>query len=171
MSEKKNDGAPVTSCKWCLMPAYIKQGRIWLCKIHYRFSSMRANAKRHGKVVPSVELLDSFLTPDYAICKGCNRKMNWLDKDGKSTVITLQHDRNGTMRFLCRACNTRHANRPGDSFYDDPKNKKLCPDCNQWKEFNAFSIDRHFRWMDRKTYCKECSNDRHKRWRETRIAA
>ena len=166
MSEIK-DGGP--ACAWCSEPKHIKQGRIWLCKIHYRFQSMRVRAKRDDKAVPSYEMLYSMASSSM-ICPGCNRTMNWLAKEGRSTVVTLQHDRNGTMRFLCLSCNTRHAFMPGDSFYHAPKDKKFCPDCREWLDFDSFATDKSGRWMDRKTYCRRCSNVRHKNWRENRVA-
>lgn len=168
MSEIK-DGGPAF-CAWCSEAAYIRQGRIQLCRVHYRFQAMRVRAKRDGKEVPSYEMLTAMASSARLNCPGCGRFMNWLSKEGRSTVVTLQHDRNGTMRFLCLSCNTRHASRPGDSFYSDPKDKKHCPDCRQWLPLDSFATDRSNRWLNKKTYCRGCSNVRNKNWRENRIA-
>lgn len=165
----KKDGGPAFACKWCPEQAHIKQGRIWLCKRHYRFSSMKSRAKRDEKEVPTNEMLYGMASSSLQ-CPGCSRKMNWLSKEGQSTVVTLQHDRNGAIRFLCRSCNTRHAQRPQDSFYADPKDKKLCPDCKLWLPLESFVTDRSGRWMNKKSYCRRCSSVRHKNWRENRIA-
>jgi hypothetical protein len=164
------DGGPAFPCHWCLGEPYIKQGHIWLCKIHYRFQSMRTRAKRDKKSVPSYDMLFSMASSACMHCPGCNRSMNWLAKEGRSTVVTLQHDRDGKMRFLCLSCNTRHASMPGDSFYSFPKDKKLCPDCQQQLPLEAFATDRTSRWMNKKTYCRRCSNARWKKWNENRIA-
>jgi hypothetical protein len=53
--------------------------------------------------------------------------MNWWLTEGSSTVITLQHDRDGTIRLICKGCNSRHHLHPGDSYYQMPRGHKRCP--------------------------------------------
>lgn len=153
-------------CKWCKGTAFIKQGRIWLCKKHYRFQQMRVRAKRKGKEVPSYNLLDEMLYlvgSVYMACPACGSKMNWLSSEGKRTVISLQHNRDGTLGFLCRSCNTRHAYFPGDTFYDVPFGHKFCNDCQQVLPFKVFSRDK-FRSDGYRSYCKPCAYLRQKKY-------
>lgn len=151
-------------CKWCSRKAYVRQGRIWLCKKHYRFSQMRTCAKRHNKYVPTYEELELLTINTLQIDKGkvcpeCNRVMNWVKKDGSSTVVTLQHDRSGNIKLLCQSCNSRHSKYDGDSFYTRNKSKKLCPKCKDEKElsdfFNVKSSSK--RWLNKGSYCKDCN--------------
>lgn len=158
---KIEDGRPA-SCAWCDGPAHIRQGRILLCAKHYRLSSMRSRAKRDGKLAPSRSEIEA-LVPDPLVCVGCDRPMTWLRESDASRQVTLQHDRNGQLRILCLACNTRHAQHPGDSFYDIPKHHKLCPDCSRVLPLSAFARDRS-RPIGRRSYCRECSSHRFKQW-------
>lgn len=161
MPRVKCDGV----CKWCSAPSHIKQGHIWLCVKHYRFSSMRSVAKRHGKYVPGYEELELILNSLNGFsCKDCLREMNWLSKEGQSTVISLQHYRSGLLGLVCRACNTRHARQEADTFCDIPKDSKRCPSCKEIKKLSCFKGDFSGKWADRKTYCKPCSNKKHLEW-------
>lgn len=151
------------SCKWCIEPKHIKQGRIWLCKKHYRFQQMRAKAKSRGLVVPSYERLGGILNENL-VCHPCGRKMVWLSEENTSLVITLQHDRNGCLRLICRSCNTRHSKFSGDTFYSAPRTKKICPRCKILKPLMEFYLDNSKRWKNRKTYCKKCSDFYQSSW-------
>jgi hypothetical protein len=124
---------------------------------------MRANAKRHCKKVPSRDELALMVESCNMECVGCGRKMNWLSIDGKSTVASLQHNRDGTMCLLCRACNTRHATFDGDSFYDNKKTHHPCRDCGEVLIKSEFHKDRS-RPLGIKSYCKSCCNKRHQEW-------
>lgn len=155
-------------CSWCEQPSHIRQGRILLCAKHYRVSSMRANAKRNGKETPTREQIESMI-PTPFVCSCCHRPMTWLRELGTSQQATLQHDRNGEMRIICFACNTRHAHHPGDSFYGVPASHKRCPDCETNKPLDAFAVDRS-RPIGRKSYCRQCAALRFKKW-EARHAA
>lgn len=160
---EREDGGPAFACAWCDEPAHIKQGRIWLCQKHYRFSSMRSTAKRDGKEVPSRNSLEA-MVPAPFVCGVCNREMNWLRDQGASTQATLQHDRSGEMRFLCHACNTRHAQHPGDSYYDLPEGSKRCAKCERILPHASFAKDRS-RPLGLKSSCRECSGKAHAVWR------
>jgi hypothetical protein len=151
------------TCSICGMPSHIKQGNQLLCTMHYRFAQMKSNAKRHGKSVPSRIELAKMVENSKMVCRGCSRKMNWLSKEGQSTVASLQHNRDGSMELLCRGCNTRHATFDGDSFYTLNKCFHVCRDCNQTLELNQFFKDRS-RPLGIKSYCKNCSNKRHYEW-------
>ena len=157
----KPDGGPAT-CKWCAEPSFRKQGRIWLCVKHYRFQVMRTTAQRRGVSVPSYETMDDILPEDMA-CPGCARTMVWTQAEDRSRVLSLQHDRSGRILFLCRSCNTRHAHHDGDSFYDVPGGHKRCPGCNKALPYSDFTKDSR-KFLGLKTYCRECSNERHREW-------
>ena len=150
-------------CKWCAGTALRKQGHIWLCKKHYRFQQMRVRAKRFNSFVPTYQQLQEMLPADMK-CVGCARRMVWLSSEDASRVLSLQHDRSGGVRFLCRACNTRHAARVGDSFYKLSIGEKFCPGCNAALPLSAFSTDNSGRWKNRNTYCRECRTARHAAW-------
>ena len=155
-------------CAWCNRPAHIRQGRILLCAIHYRISSMRSSARRHGKAIPSRAEIEA-MVPSPLVCLGCEREMAWLRDKGTSQQITLQHDRGGGLRLICFGCNTRRASHPGDSFYQIPAGQKRCPDCEQVLPLEAFVVDRS-RPIGRKSYCRSCSSQRFKNWRKSHAA-
>lgn len=161
MSEQK-DGGPAL-CAWCDQPSHIRQGRILLCVKHYRFSGMRSRAKRDGKTVPTRDQLEAII-PEPFNCPACRRPMQWLRTLGASSQVTLQHDRSGELKLICLACNTRHAQHPGDSFYDIPEGKKRCPNCDQVLPLAGFAVDRS-RPMGRKSFCRACSSVVHTLWR------
>jgi hypothetical protein len=160
MTAPRDDGG--AACAWCERQAHIRQGRILLCGQHYRIASMRSRSTRDGKVTPSRAEIEA-LIPDPFTCVGCDRPMTWLRADEPSRQATLQHDRDGRIRILCLGCNTRHAQHPGDSFYSIPKGMKRCPDCSQVLPEQTFAVDRS-RPAGRKTYCRECSSARFKKW-------
>lgn len=151
-----------SSCAWCARPSHIRQGRNMLCAMHYRIATMRANATRRGKFAPTRHQLEA-LIPDPFVCSCCQREMTWLRLNGASVQATLQHDRNGDVRIICLACNTRHAQHPGDSFYNVPPGHKRCPDCDANKPLNDFPVDRS-RPIGRKSYCRPCCAARFKQW-------
>ena len=161
-----NDGGPAKRCSKCVRPAYMRQGHQWLCAMHYRFGQMRANAKRNGKEVPTHDQLNDLMeATNGSRCFGCHKIMNWLSGTNQSLVISLQHDRDGTLRLLCRGCNTRHAIHPGDTYYAVPTNGKWCPDCDLVLTRDQFCRDRS-RPIGLKSYCKACSKKKHDLWRK-----
>lgn len=160
-----DDGGQAFVCARCHKDAYIKQGRQWLCKKHYRFGQMIAKANSNNKVAPTHETLESL--SDDMDCFGCGREMVWLSKEDASRVVSLQHDRNGDIRFLCRSCNSRHARYEGDQFYKIPDGMAMCHDCKEMKNESEFATDNR-KVNRRKTYCRPCSARRHKSWRDQR---
>lgn len=160
----KNDGGAAFPCSVCGEVSTIKQGNQRLCDKHYRFGQMRAQAKRRGKAVPSREELEA-IAPLDMVCQDCSRQMNWRSVDGKSTVASLQHYRDGTMGIVCRSCNTRHAFMKGDSYREMPKDHKQCPQCAQIKPHSAFAVDNSRSGLIKiKSWCKECSSTSHTEW-------
>lgn len=151
-------------CKWCRRNAFRKQGRIWLCKRHYRFQQMRANAKRHGKSVPAYEWLEQAWNALKNRCPVCSQKLNWLSSEGTSTVVTLQHDRSGTHRLLCLSCNVRHSSFEDDTFYSSDPSKRVCPRCQYTLPISRFGTDNSGRWKNKKAYCRDCSTWYHRQW-------
>lgn len=155
------------ACAHCAAVAVMLQGHQLLCVKHYRFGQMRATAKRRGLLVPSLNDLEQALQSLSAMqCPYCAVTMNWRGADGQASVVTLQHYRSGAIGFLCRSCNTRHAFFEGDDFMTIPQDHKRCPDCRLILPLTEFCIDRSGRFMDRKTYCRQCSANRHKAWRD-----
>lgn len=144
-------------CKRCENQSYIKQGRIWLCKKHYRFQQMRSSAKRNNKTVPSYEKLESLFLQIQFQCPCCKRKTNWLSKEGKDTVISLQHDRSGDFNLVCLSCNARHDDFIGDTFYSRNDNEKICARCKTSKPLSDYYGDQK-KLNKKKSYCKPCAN-------------
>lgn len=152
-------------CSWCRVDGFRVQGHLFLCKKHYRFQQMRSKAKQVGKKVPSYDELEKLLNElsDFK-CPKCNRGMNWLSKEGTSSVLTLQHDHSGDVRFLCLSCNVRHGGKGTDEFYSWPNNHKKCPGCKLILPFDKFATDRSDRFENKYTYCRKCATLRHKVW-------
>ncbi len=155
---KIDPNQPACGRAGCQCVAVKRTGHQTLCAKHYRFGQMRHIAKYRGKTFPdeaAQELMLSRLV-DFA-CPLCDRKMNWFRSGGDSTVITLQHYRDGSFGLICQACNTRHAAMPGDSFVDLPSAHKWCPKCHTSKPLSAFCTDRGGRWESKRSACRICS--------------
>ncbi len=162
----QNDGGPDRRCSRCSLPGHVRQGHQWLCPKHYRFGQMRVTAKRHGKQVPTHEQLEDLLREtDGMKCFGCGKIMNWLASSNQFLVVSLQHDRDGTLRLLCRGCNTRHAVHPADTYYTLPNNAKWCSGCDLVLTRDSFYRDRS-RPLGLKSSCKACSQKTHAAWRK-----
>ena len=152
-------------CSRCDLNATIKQGNQHLCDKHYRFGQMRSKAKKSCKEVPSHTRLNEMVS-DHMLCPDCGVKMNWRAKDGRSTVASLQHYRDGSLSIVCLSCNSRHASMEGDSYRDMPKDHKRCPSCKTIKHESEFSADNgRTGRIKRKSICKLCSNEKVKQWR------
>jgi len=162
--KRVEDGGP--ACSRCGAQATHYQGHQHLCPKHYRFGQMRAGAKRHGKAVPSHEELERMAAHGMS-CWDCNRTMVWLSKEDKKLVLSLQHYRDGTLGFVCRSCNTRHAFAPGDSYREQPKDHKFCPSCKTVKPFSEYDCDRGRGLNGNKSYCRDCARVTHYRWQVT----
>lgn len=159
----KENGGPAL-CSVCGEVATMKQGHQSLCDKHYRFGQMRVHAKRHGKSVPSRDELEA-ITPKDLVCPDCSKKMNWRGVDGRSTVASLQHYRDGSYGIVCRSCNTRHAFMHDDTYREMPKDHKQCPQCNLIKPHTEFAADNGRTGpMKLKSWCKSCSSKSHTEW-------
>lgn len=121
-----------------------------------RFKQMVKAAKRSGKKIPSFSLLENLadaIRADEMKCPVCRRVMNWMLKEGRSTVVTLQHDRSGEMRLICKSCNSKHQFYPGDTFYDLPADHKQCRKCNKIKPNSEFYFMKKLGYL---SGCIEC---------------
>jgi RNase P subunit RPR2 len=132
-----------------------------VCAIHYRAKQMRYDAQASGKIVPTEAVVLSLLTAAVAAgmkCPHCSRPMNWFRDQGHSTIITLQHNRDGTFRIVCLGCNVRHQFQPGDSFFDVPAGSRFCKGCSTVKPLGDFYTfkkpDSDYRYV--RTVCKQC---------------
>lgn len=126
--------------------------------------SMRINAKRHNKSVPSYKELESMIQSNGMKCFNCDKELNWLRKEDSKKVITLQHDDNGDLKFLCIGCNTTHAKSSRDLMYSINNDEKFCKSCNSIKSKKEFYKD-NSRPCGLKSSCKQCSNERFKSWK------
>jgi RNase P subunit RPR2 len=132
--------ADASVCATCKAPAEASRGRARYCAKHFRFVAMRAFAKTRGKYQPTAAELEALIPPGM-VCVTCQRVMNWLHTDGRSTQVTLQHDRSGAIRLICSACNTKHQAMPGDLIYALPASSKFCQKCETVLPLASF----HFR--------------------------
>jgi hypothetical protein len=151
-----------SKCQRCSKPPITDAYGVRLCDKHYRFTQMRVNAKREGKKVPSYLELEQML-PKRMICQSCRSKMFWRRKDGGSLVVSLQHNRDGTMAIICMRCNIKHVKYPGDLFFSRDKNCKWCPGCNKEVLLKLFPADKrgHYGVASR---CRECRRDYLRVW-------
>ncbi len=110
----------------CTEPAMRYWNKSWLCDKHTRFIRMRRSAQDNGKTVPSYEELERlFAALVNMACSYCGHEMCLMRSQSRQRVITLQHDDDGTFRFLCQACNTRHAH-VRDEMYQIPLDSHRC---------------------------------------------
>jgi hypothetical protein len=174
---KRKDGIPDNRlsgghiCARCHREGVVKHYRSmsWLCSRHSRFVQMRAQSKTSGKYIPSHDELEGLAEALVGFkCPTCGRVMNWLRSEagvGTSTVVTLQHDRDGCVRLICSRCNTRHAAFPGDSFYEVAVGYKRCPRCKnvllEQEFYPGPSVP--------STHCKTCQKRTVTAWRNRHL--
>jgi hypothetical protein len=126
------------------------------CKRCWRFRYMRICATKYNKVVPSIDALDEMEASLVRFqCPHCSRQMNWLAREGESTVVTLQHYRDGRMGLICRACNTKHAKMPEQVFLSLRDGQKWCPACKTVKALSGFYASAHTKEKVT-SVCKPC---------------
>ncbi len=148
-------------CMHCDSEAVLLRGQTIYCGMHGRLFQMRYCAKQKKKAVPTKdELLAMALevVGNGMNCQCCERTMNWLLREGHSTVVTLQHDRSGAFRLICFACNTRHFKHPGDTFYEIPKGSKKCFGCNVVKKYSDFYRNAASR-DGMQSQCRDCQRE------------
>lgn len=154
------------SCIYCDQMA-VRYGR-WTnrCAKHFRFYQMQHSAKSAGKFIPTLEQLDA-LVPKPFQCLTCKRELIWFMKDdpkNRGRVISLQHDRDGSIRLICHSCNGRHDDRPGDSFYQEGMDRRRCGCCGVTKAISEFGTE-NGRFQNKKCVCKPCSYKRSVEWK------
>lgn len=127
-----------------------KDGGSHYCPKHYRFKRMRQVAKQDGKVVPSWEQCEEMLLlclnehGELGLCPCCLQQMQWKAGDDKKTgrTISLQHNLDGTMCFICHSCNTGHGHSSlGDDWFETQNvsdGHKFCPYCKEIKLIDQF---------------------------------
>lgn len=154
-------------------------GTTWYCDKHYRFQCMRSMAQRDNKVVPTWEQCDEMLLEclnehgELGGCPSCGQQMQWrsvADKKRGST-ISLQHNLDGTMCFICLSCNVGHGkSKLGDRFLEPtPVGFKHCADCATVKSLDQFNKDRR-NGGGVKSICRECDNNRSRKYRAKKAA-
>jgi hypothetical protein len=149
------------------------RGTTWYCGKHYRFRLMRSTARQHSKVIPAWEHLDEMLLPclnehgELGGCPCCGRQMQWKSGADKKrgATISLQHNLDGTMCFVCHSCNTGHGNsRLGDRFLEPtPVGFKHCADCDTVKSLDQFHKNSS-KGGGVHSSCRECQNNRSRKY-------
>lgn len=132
---------------------HAKQIYCWLC---YRFFQMMSNAKRRKKSVLTWNQMIKML-PARMKCPSCNKTMVWHKSQKRlKDVITLQHNNDSKILFICYSCNSAHGNiKLGDKYLDISNNEKYCPKCDQILNKKEFYLLRRSR--DSLYYlCKKC---------------
>jgi hypothetical protein len=150
----------IEACKWCTLQYTKRVGNINLCAKHYRFWQMRSTAKQYGKSVPTYQTLQNLTNSLVDMkCPHCQIAMTWLRIKGQAgRVISLQHDRDGTIRLLCLSCNSRHSVCSDDTYYEIPPTLYHCIGCDKWKDRSEFRTRRRGNGIRRESYCKPCDN-------------
>jgi len=158
-------------CPKCENEGTVRMGSgSWYCDKHYRFQQIRHSAHSRGKEVPSLEWLE-VNWPKNMECPACHRQMTWRGHPERASCITIQHDREGSTRFLCYSCNVRHARYPDDSFYAIPEGHKPCFDCHKVLPLSDFDFDRRSNsFIGRTVYCRECSRRRRRGYARKKTA-
>ena len=127
----KRDNDPL--CTQCNRPKHNGKWKPNLCARHARFTQMRDTALSRNVYVPTTQELEAIAGNDeFLSCPTCGVVMHWMVAEKRSlrpSLITLQHDRNGQIRFLCFSCNARHYDFDGDEFYLYGPHFKPCKRC------------------------------------------
>ena len=153
-------------------------GTTWYCDKHYRFKKMRARAQQSGKVVPTWEQLEEMLLEclnehgQLGKCPCCNRQMQWRAgaemKIGRT--ISLQHNLDGTMCFICHSCNVGHGNsKLGDRYLYLEYDEKYCPRCDTVKSLDQFNKNRR-NTLGVHDSCQNCVKEQNRKYRAERDA-
>lgn len=135
------------------------------CFRHYRFYRMRDVATKKKKIIPSWDECEIllFVHCHMLLCPICNKKMIWHKDFGEiKDVISLQHNNDHTINFICYGCNAAHgASKLGDAYFKIPYNKKYCPICDRILFKNKFSKETK-RKDGLQTKCRKCDSLYHK---------
>lgn len=152
-------------CKICGENSILYRNRTSRCAKHGRFYFMGYDANKDGKKVPTLAQLETYFSRlDGMKCPHCHREMNWLRREGGSTILTLQHHRDGTMGLCCQACNNRHGKMDGDSFNSLKPGERECQACKKIKPFSDFWRAREHQYPGVSNKCKDCSTKNLNKW-------
>lgn len=147
---KKRNGK---KCSRCDNGIILNSGAYSLCEKHLVFFHMRKNASKTRKYTPSYEELDLLLEKQGVVCYLCKTEMAWRSNNNRKVGISLQHDNNGEIRFLCNSCNVRHGRGGlGDKIYELGMAVKICTFCKIIKPRSDFY--RRRKWLQ--PQCKKC---------------
>jgi len=128
------------------------------CWKHFRLQCMVKTSHHRYKDKVSVSQLETLLStiePDL-ICNGCSRKMIWHKSFGTSSqVISLQHEKDKSLSFLCVGCNSRDRNFTCNDWRSIPADQKWCPLCCKIKSKLCFGLRRRNK-DSLHEYCKDC---------------
>lgn len=128
------------------------------CIMHERIRQMIKAAKEAHKYTPSMqELEDLFWGAKNMMCKHCGKKMKMrAGKDGRrGCVITLQHNKDGSLDLICQSCNTKEGHTKHDKAFSMPKGKYVCSQCCDMKDIHMFAkcATNH---KGHSSVCKQC---------------
>mgnify|MGYP003661211303 CR=1 FL=1 len=159
---------PVRYCTACnrlgiVTEADIESGDSAYCLKHYRIRGSRYKALERKKLAPSLSELEALLPADM-LCPVCTKVMCYAAyEDTLNSVISLQHWHDGTVSWICHACNTSHGNSklPENEWLRLMKlvklNEALCGGCSKILPLSNF----HRNSKSSKGiqgYCKSCGN-------------
>ena len=126
----------ICSRKQCSKLSQISHGKgRQYCLKCYRFRRMKDGAKKGNKYQPSWEELEYLFhhTIKNMQCPTCEKKMIWHGSLGtRKDVISLQHNKSGTLMLICCSCNSAHGHSHlNDRYFDIPNNCKYCAQCKK----------------------------------------
>jgi len=159
---------PVRYCTACnrlgiVTESEIESGDSAYCLKHYRIRGSRYKALERGKLAPSLDELEALLPADM-ICPVCSKVMCYSESEGPlNSVISLQHWHDGTISWICHACNTSHNNSklPENEWLRLMKlvksNEALCSTCCKILPLSDFhKSSRSSKGIQ--SSCKSCGN-------------
>lgn len=141
------------------------------CDKHYAWATKINNAKRRGKLIPSIEEFDALweeATKNGFCCPVCNKKMvaKTMVGEPRGHVVSLQHWDNGKLELICHSCNVGHGgSKIGDGWKDIPKEHKYCSKCSRSKVVSDFG-ENNSRSGLLSSYCKNCSKQYGSQYRD-----
>ena len=101
-------------------------------------------------------------------CPSCGQQMRWKAgaDNRRGSTISLQHNLDGTMCFICHSCNAGHGvSKLGDLYLEPtPVGFKRCPDCDTVKPLGQFHKDRS-KTLGTRSNCGECQNKQTRKYR------
>lgn len=149
----KNRTMPIRYCSVCGDESYSRKPLTQtLCEKHYRFKQMIECSIKTNKYTPSNEELESLDVRTNMICPVCGIRMKWRTNN-LTEILTLQHNDDGSICFLCQPCNSRAKNL-GDNIYSIGLEYRRCICCLEYKKLDNFCYQNKYK----SSFCKKCSN-------------